>query len=465
VNEPTIEDQLTFSEADERAAEALARDEVAYQRAVGVVEETLAQVRAGSEDERRALEGDVAALGDMSEKLERGRVDIAVFGEISTGKSSLVNALVGRRVAEVNAPGGTTRRAARFDWDLGYRVPGFDESSVVILDTPGINEVAGAERERMAHEVARRADLVLFVTDSDLNDLEFEYLSLLHAARKPVVLVFNKADQYTAADRRRLHEVLHERTRGLIRPEDIVETRANPLEREYVIERPDGSHVSEWRTPPPDVARLKERMLAILDDEGKALIAINSALFAHDTDARLVEARLRLRDANAERLILRYAVIKGVAVAANPIPVADIAGGLAVDITMVMNLAAAYGLKVTRANAATLVRSIAASAGWVTAAEVGTHLVINAINVASFGLAIAVTALPQGVAAAFSSYIVGHAAKRYFEQGRTVATDPGGVVRDILATTDTASILSLLRERILASLRGGRPTSSRRAAP
>jgi len=78
----------------------------------------------------------------MYDKVTNGRVEIVIFGEISTGKSAMINALVGRDVAEVDIQGGWTTEVRGTEWDgTGYRVPGFKSSEIIVVDTPGINEV------------------------------------------------------------------------------------------------------------------------------------------------------------------------------------------------------------------------------------------------------------------------------------------------------------------------------------
>src|SRR5690606_16240350 len=150
---------------------------------------------------------------------EMGHVEIVIFGEIDTGKSALINALIGKAVAEVDVRGGWTKEVWRANWNgSGYVVPGFEQSEVVLVDTPGINEVEGAARATIAHDAAARADLILFVTDSDLNHTEYLALRQLASGSKPILLVLNKVDIYTTEQRQQLREVLATRLRGVIAP-------------------------------------------------------------------------------------------------------------------------------------------------------------------------------------------------------------------------------------------------------
>jgi GTP-binding protein Era len=422
-----------------------------YQQALASVEQTLQRLRRCSDEEKQKLRDDLHQLTDMSAKLASGRVEIVVFGEISTGKSALINALVGQAVAAVDVQGGWTKEVWHVDWSgCGYCVPGLADSQVVLVDTPGLNEVGGTDRASMAHEAAQRADLILFVTDSDVNEIEYSALLTLAAVHKPIIFVLNKMDLYSPAQRQRLLQVLRdERLVNLIPKEHVVMTAADPREVEYVIEAADGSTRNEWRTPPPDVTQLKSQILEVLEKDGLALLALNAAMYAADKSDRIATLRVQFRDRRASQTIWSYAAIKSAAVALNPIPVADVLGGGAVDVTMVVTLAHIYGLEMSWMHARKLVGSIAQAAGWVMLGEYATHLAAQLFKGATGGLGTALTAVPQGAAAGYGSYIVGQAAKYYFEHGASWGgQSPKAVVHRILEQTDKQSVLEHLKDEI-----------------
>jgi len=425
-----------------------------YQQAIASLERTLAKVRGCRDEEREHLRRDLDQLKEMVQKLTAGRVEIVVFGEISTGKSALINALVGEAVAEVDVQGGWTKDVWHVAWEgCGYCMPGLADSQVVLVDTPGLNEVGGTDRGVMAREAAERADLILFVTDSDLNETEFSALVGLSGISKPIVLVFNKIDLYSPEQRDRLLEVLRDERLGDMLPEDnVVMTAADPREVEYIIEASDGSTRSEWRSPSPEVELLKSRILQILESDGLALLALNGAMYASDKSDRIAALRVEFRNRSANQTIWSYATIKSVAVALNPIPIADVLGGSAVDATMVVTLAHIYGLEMSWRHAKKLIASILKAAGWVAggvALEYTVNLASSAFKALTAGYGTLLTAVPQGAAAGFGSYIVGQASKFYFEHGSSWGGEsPKEVVRRILDETDRHSVLEHLKDEI-----------------
>jgi small GTP-binding protein len=422
-----------------------------YDDALNSVRQAIDSFRGCSPQEREALARELDQLHAMAEKLSSGRVEIVVFGEISTGKSALINALVGDAVAEVNVRGGWTKDVWNLGWKgAGYCVPGIADSEVVLIDTPGLNEVDGAQRAEMARAAAQRADLVLFVTDSDLNEVEHSALLELAASHKPILLVLNKADLYSPLELAELLSLFRgPRLAGIVQPANILTVKADPRPIEYFVESAGGQTRSEWRKPAPDVAALRERILDVLAAEGKALVALNAAMYAADKSDRMGAFRVKMRNEKATSTIWSYAVIKSLAVALNPYPLADVLGGTAVDVTMVATLGKVYGIEITTANARELVTSILQAAGLVLGAEWLVHAASSLFKGLTLGFGTVATALPQGAAAGFGSYVVGQAARYYFEHGASWGQQgPKRVVTRILENTDKESVLSRLKEEI-----------------
>ncbi len=414
-------------------------------------------------EEAALLADEVRQLRELSEKLDQSTVEIAAFGMVSRGKSSVLNALCGKDVFKTGATHGTTTIRSSHPWDEAtIESPALEGVKLILVDTPGIDEVGGEVREILARQVARHADLILFVVSGDMQRREFEALSELREAQKPILLVFNQIDRYPDADRDAIHtKIQDERVRDLIRPDDIVLTAAKPDPFRVKIQRPDGSTSIEWERPEPIIEPLRLKVLDVLEREGKALVALNALLFAGDLHQEIVSKKMKLRDDAANRTIWNFAIAKGVAVGLNPIPVADMAGGLAVDVGMIVALSRVYGIPLSRKMAAGLVRDMVVALGALGAVEVATRLVakgvqsaLMGVTVLSGGLAAPLTmlgygaiGLAQGGTAALTSYVLGRGAKVYLEQGcqwgpRGIKT----VVHQILNEAKADSVLDRIRD-------------------
>ena len=439
---------------------------------VGRARETLDATLAGlhlTPEEEHALADELRSLHDLAAKLDDNTVEIAAFGMVSRGKSSVLNALLGAEVFRSGATHGTTVKKEATRWEGTAPLPeGFEEAKLVLVDTPGIDEVGGEVREALARDVARRADLILFVVSSDMQRREFEALAELREARKPIVVVFNQIDKYPDVDRDQIYaKISNERVRHLVRPADVVMTAARPDPIRMKTRHPDGKVTEAWEYPPPIIETLKGRILEVLEAEGKALVALNTLLYAGDLHESIVAHKLKIRDDAANRLIWNFAIAKGAAVALNPIPVADMAGGLAVDVGMIVALSKVYNIPLTKQTAVGLVKDMVKALGALGAVEVATKLLaagvkasLGGITVLSGSLALPLTAIgygaigiAQGSAAAGTSYILGRAAKIYLQQG--CQWGPKGiktVIAEILDQAKADSVVERLRDDLKAKV-------------
>ena len=427
--------------------------------------------------ETQGLEMEIADLEAMLTKLESMVIQIAAFGMVGRGKSSLLNAMVGQEVFETGPLHGVTRDAQTVNWTISEETFGesqsalrvtFESSSgqsrVELIDTPGLDEVDGETRTALAEQIAQQADLILFVISGDMTKLEHEALSQLREARKPILLVFNKVDQYPKADRIAVYEKIRdERVKELLSPEEIVTAAASPLVR-TLVRRSDGTKVVQLRKGKPQVEELKLKILEILQREGKALVALNTMLYADDVNDQLVQRKLNLRETAANQLIWKSVMTKAASVALNPITVLDILSAATIDVFLIVGLSRLYGIPMTEAGAIKLLQKIALSMGGITASELLANLGLGSLKTllgisapatggVSLGPYVSV-ALTQAGVAGVSSYGIGQVTKAYLANGATWGPDgPKAVIGKILANLDESSILNRIKSELQIKLR------------
>ena len=119
---------------------------------------------------------------------------VALAGRPNVGKSTLVNAVVGQKVAIVSDRPQTTRRAIR-----GVHTSG-DRSQVVLVDLPGVQRPRDTLTERMAARVQRElegsdAALLVLAGDQGVGPGDRFIAGVLARVGLPVAIALNKADR------------------------------------------------------------------------------------------------------------------------------------------------------------------------------------------------------------------------------------------------------------------------------
>lgn len=424
-----------------------------------------------SPQEKRGLQVELADLETMLNKLDSMVVQIAAFGMVGRGKSSLLNALVGQSVFETGPLHGVTRDAQTVNWKITEESIGENErtlrvilsgdgqSQVELIDTPGLDEVDGDTRAALAEQVAKQADLILFVISGDMTKIEHEALSQLREAGKPIILVFNKVDQYPEADRMAIyHKIRDERVKELLTPLEIVMTAASPVVRTAVV-RPDGSRGVKLGNSKAQVAELKLKILEILHREGKALVALNTMLYADNVNDQLIERKLIIREESANQLIWKAVMTKAVAIALNPVTVVDILSSIAIDISLILGLSKLYGIPMSESGAVQLLQKIALSMGGIGFSELLANLGLSGLKTL-LGISASATAgatfvpyvsvaITQASVAGVSSYGIGQVTKVYLANGATWGAEgPKAVISRILENLDENSILNRIKEEL-----------------
>jgi len=129
----------------------------------------------------------------MSERVEHRAGFVVILGRPNAGKSTLLNALVGAKLAIVASKPQTTRTSIQ-------GVVTLREAQIIFVDTPGIHKSGTRLNRRMMDEVRSAAagpDLALFVVDAlaPAREEDAEAVDLVKKIGLPAVAVFNKIDQ------------------------------------------------------------------------------------------------------------------------------------------------------------------------------------------------------------------------------------------------------------------------------
>ena len=252
-------------------------------------------------EEERAAGGDVSAvereLTELARRREGGVLYLALFGEASSGKSSIVRALVPGAEPDVAVTGGTTRSVTQYRWQLA------SGDAVELADVPGAGDEA-ALRET-ALEEALRAHLVIYVCEGDLTRTQYEDVETLAALGKPLVVAVNKADWYDEASLAQITTRLGERLAGLGSPPAVVPISAGGTEL-VVRAEPSGRERRLERPRKPQVDALRAALQAKLDDEPAALDALRDAAVFRLATVRLERAADERRRREADAVVAEY---------------------------------------------------------------------------------------------------------------------------------------------------------------
>ena len=282
-----------------------------------------------------------AALAELHELATRQReraVHLCFFGEISTGKSSLIKALVPDADVKVDAVGGSTLAITHYHWhdDSGIRI--------LLTDVPGTGGLKEG-LDKIAETEARRSHVVIFVCDGDLTRPEKQAVEWLLELEKPLVLVMNKSDRYDAHEQSMLMQRLLDHLSDLggeLGRDRVVAVSAGG-QTEVVEKRPDGREQLVSRERPADVGVLVVAINRLLEERVEEIdMRRDRAVFSLAAE-KLEDAEQRYRDQRSEQIVrnsTRKAIIGALAAIS---PGTDIIIQSYVGTTMTRALCKLYG--------------------------------------------------------------------------------------------------------------------------
>lgn len=323
-------------------------------------------------------------------ELDRQEIKVAVTGGKSVGKSTLIQVL--KQNVET-------------------------QNFVSLQETaPLFREVGENSDAAVLAEVAK-SDFVLFLTNGDLTDSEFQTLQQLKAANQPAIVVFNKQDQYLADESASILLSLKQRMQG-----NVVATTASPITIKVRKHEADGA-VQEWmEQPAADIQQLTQQLGEVLVQQRQRLVWLTTMRKAGLLKAEAKNWLNGTRRDRATPIIEQYQWIAAAAAFANPVPALDILATAAINAQMVMDLGNIYQQKFSLEQAQTVagtMGSLMLKLGLVelSTKAISTVLKSNAVTFVAGGLV-------QGVSAAYLTRVAGLSLVEYFQQ-QEIAIDSG----------------------------------------
>ena len=279
-----------------------------------------------------------AELKELASRQQSGAIHLCFFGEISTGKSSLIKALVPAADVSIDVIGGSTRNVRHYRWrnEAG--------NEILLTDVPGTGGTED-QLDEIALEEARRAHVVLFLCDGDLSRAENQAVRHLLDLQKPLVVVLNKSDRFNVEEQAALMQRLLGRLEelgGEPRRDRVVAVSAGG-DVDVVERKADGAETVARRRRSADIGVLIVAINRMLDSSDIDIdLRRDRAVFGLAAE-KLAEAEAEYRAQRSEQLIrnaTRKAVIGSLAAVS---PGTDILIQGYIGTTMTQELCKLYG--------------------------------------------------------------------------------------------------------------------------
>lgn len=306
-----------------------------------------------------------AELQEYGRRQSQQTIYIALFGDISSGKSSLIKALLNHSTVHSEGPdeeqkietsviGGTTREISHYHWNLHD-----DEKAqhFILTDMPGLNEQF-AELDVMSTEEVRRAHIVIYLCDGDLTASQLSELKALLLLQKPCIVAVNKADRYNTEEQQLIITKIRQRLAGITPDIAIVTITAGGV-REFIRLTPDGEEETIQRAIEPDIDGLQETIQALLHRfDDTQLERLREKSVASMINNQLDDLEASFRHSRSRRMVNSYTKKAVVASLATISPGTDILVQGYLGIQMVKDLCQLYEVSARDIDANKLVELI-----------------------------------------------------------------------------------------------------------
>jgi GTPase SAR1 family protein len=330
-------------------------------------------------------------LAKLPLELARKEITVAVTGGKSVGKTTIIKVLKNTSI--------------------------FPEMSLHFTETAALFSALSENSDVVTLSEIQKSDVVLFLTNGDLTDSEFQVWEQLKTAKQPTLLVFNKQDQYQPSERATVLQSLKQRV-GV----NVVGTAACPVTVKVRKHQEDGSF-QEWiEQPMPDIQQLTQQLGAIIEQQGEQLVCntTHRQVLLLKSQAKNCLNGLR-RDCSVP-IIEQYQWIAAAAAFANPVPGLDLLATAAINAQMVIDLGNIYQQKISWEQGQQIAKTMGSLMLKLGLVELSTKAVTGILktNVATF----VAGGMVEGVSAAYLTRVAGLSLIEYFQE-QEIALESG----------------------------------------
>jgi uncharacterized protein len=305
-----------------------------------------------------------------------------------------------------------------------------------------------------------QTDVVLFVVQGDLTQLERNALQRLHDYGKRLLLILNKQDQYLPTQAEIVLAQLRQQVKSFIAPQDVVAISTCPQSIKVCRHQADGSAQESWEMPSPQLQPLLERMQSLAVQESSKLICQSVYQQVSALKTQIQVELNQLRRERALPLVERYQWVAAGTAFANPLPSLDMVATAAINGKLVQDLASLYRIPISLDSATDIATVLVKTLIQMGLVEASTQLLSAVLkgNVATY----AVGGALQGVGAAYFTRMAGLSLIELFEvspEMRGWSLDPAALKQIVQRLFQQHQRLDMLQEMAHQTLTRLRPAA------
>ena len=222
---------------------------------------------------------------------------ISLFGSISSGKSSLINAFLPESKVSVDPRGGTTSEITYYQWQQKVG------EQIILTDLPGLQQT-GQQDDDWIKQETQRAHIVIYLCEGDLTRDQYNEIQSLIALNKPLIVAINKIDLYSMNELQMIKQRLMEYFSD-IKLLQVVTLQSGGT-REVTKVYPDGREELVIRQLKPQTKELEVALNQYLELNRQQLDENRDTGFYHIAEQKLTSATDQFRQQKAQAIVQAY---------------------------------------------------------------------------------------------------------------------------------------------------------------